>query len=217
MSFLPGCFPGAVMETEAFPVVMGRDTTEDDSIGGSMSVGLPSGIVAGELLLICANFPNASASGWTDEASTTRSCVLWRIATGSEGSSVTISAGGGFTSHGASVAYRIKGGKSVELSSEATGTSDNPNPASLSPSWGNKKTLWFAMMTASGTSSGISVSDYPTGFTNQQSAQGLTTFPSAARIAVAERQEQVASLNPSTFTIGTTTIPWSAYTIAVKP
>ena len=205
-----GVIGGAV-----FPTVMGQATSSDNTVGSSMSVGLPTGIVAGELLLVIAAFRSSSSiSGWTTAVSSSLLNVFWKIATGSEGSSVTLSTSGG-TTNGASIAYRIKGGKSLEMSSVSSGTSSSPNPLSLSPSWGNKKTLWFAGMAAGGTSSNISVSGYPTGFTNPRTAQGVTSFPSARRVAAAEKQEKAASQDPSSFSISS--ISWAACTIGIKP
>jgi len=201
-----------------FPEVVTQTTSNDDTVGGSMSASLPGSIVAGEILLIVNIFrTDSSISGWNTGVSSDLINVFWKIASGSEGSSVTINTGSG-SSFGASVAYRISGGASVEVSSVASGTSTDPNPPSLSPSWGTKKTLWFAGMGAVRTGSGgtISVSGYPSGFSNHQTDIGISSFPQGRRVAVAQKQEKTATQNPGDFTLGTS-LDWEAVTIGVKP
>jgi len=201
-----------------FPEVVAQVTSHDNSVGGSMDVTLPGGIVAGELLLIVNAFrANSSIPGWNTGVSSALINVFWKIADGSEGASATISSSSG-TSLGASVAYRIRGGTSVQVSTPATAASTNPNPSALSPSWGNKKTLWFAGMGAQQVGSGgaITVSAYPSGFSNPQTDIGISSFPVGQRVAVAEKAEKTATQDPGAFTISPS-LTWYAATIGVRP
>jgi hypothetical protein len=205
-----------------FPLVMDVALTSDTTPASTMAVNLPAGIVAGEILLLFCNLGGGTASGWTAAFTPSfvfEGCCLWKVADGSEGASVTLTHGFGGTGHGGAVAYRISGGQSVEASAApASGTSTAPDPASLTPSWGTAKTLWFAAMAANRTGGGgtITVSAAPTGFTNLQQAIGISSFPVGNRMAVAQKDERVSSQDPAAFTMSPS-LNWAAYTVAVRP
>jgi len=202
-----------------FPSVIASTQTNNGSPVGSGNVNLPAGIVAGELLLIHCSLFNATASGWTQAFVPTNAAhgtVLWKIATGSEGSTVAVTNAGG-TQYLAAIAWRIKGGKAVEApSSPATGASTSPAPASLTPSWGKRSTLWFALLHTNGLfQSAPTVSAYPSGFSDgqQRNASNSNGFNS---VAAAWMQDRAATMSPGTFTLSASR-SWAAYTIGIKP
>ena len=215
MSFLPG-MSGAICGgfTRGFPRVENQATTVGNSLTTSHSTDLPSGIVAGEILMIViAAGSAATASGWSALISNDIT-VLWKVATGSEGATVTVTTSGSTVY--AAVAYRISNGQSVEAGS-ASGTSTNPDPPSLSPTWGAAKTLWFAAAESIPTSPGGTnqISAFPSGYTNTQNIIGSDgTF--SQRLGTCENQIEAATENPGTFTLNSSR-PWMAVTIAVRP
>jgi hypothetical protein len=202
-----------------FPSVVASTTTGSGGPVSSGSVNLPAGITVGELLLVHCSLFNATASGWAQAFVPTNSgdgTVLWKIATGSEGSTVTVSNGGG-TQYLAAIAWRISGGKSVEApSTPATGSSTTPTPASLTPSWGKRSTLWFAMFHSNGLfQSAPTVSAYPSGFSGAQQQNG-SNASGYNTVSAAWQQDRVATKSPGAFTLNASR-GWASYTIGIKP
>ncbi len=105
----------------AFPTVATSAITDYSADQTSHVINLPSGITAGDLLLIWFTIDGGTSigvttpSGWTlladvnqAGASTDKGCLFWREATGGEGSTVTISSTGvGASQSSAAVALRI--------------------------------------------------------------------------------------------------------------
>lgn len=186
---------------QQFPV---PSAATESSTGNSTShvVSLPSGIVAGDRLVIV-GFTSAvvstSASGWTGIGATTRSQVLHKVADGGEGANVTVTTSG--SSNGVWHAYRVEKGRGVEFSGAAS-----IDPAAITPTWGTKKMLVIAFAGTTGTTT---VSTYPTGYSGQEESSGTLTLGSAWR------QVHAASEDPSTYAFtsaGTT----SARTVAIE-
>lgn len=201
----------------AFPQVAGTNTSSHGSGVTSHTVSLPASIGAGDLLLIFANFNGSTVAvsvptGWTeiyDSQSGSGSAWGWkayRIADGGEGTSVSVTTDVSVTS--AHQTFRITGhgGNAPELSS-AGGTSSNPDPPSLTPSWGSADTLWFAVYSHDSTTS---ISAYPTNYTN-----GNHTA-TASGVASARRELAATSEDPGTFTV-TTLRDADVITLAVEP
>jgi len=202
-----------------FPAVVASNTTNNGSPVSSGNVNLPAGIAAGELLLIHCSLFNCTASGWVQAFVPTNAghgTVLWKIASGSEGPTVTVANGGG-TQFLAAIAWRISGGKSVEAPSvPATGSSTTPTPAAMTPSWGKRSTLWFAMFHSNGLfQSAPTVSAYPSGFSGgqQRNASNDNGFNT---VAAAWQQDRAGTKSPGAFTLGSSR-SWAAYTIGIKP
>jgi hypothetical protein len=172
--------------------------------------------VAGDLLIVFTrlgdvtlNFP----AGWTaflnqvGAATLTRSYAHFKIANGTEGASLSVTAS---ASTGASgTAYRISdytGTPEVSVTTGNNVTADCPN---LTPSWGLKKTLWIAMLNQHTSS----VLTDPANYTNPLPAAGLSVFHRTVR-----RFNEVASENPGpwgNFTTGNGFI-WVGATVAVR-
>lgn len=139
-----------------FPTVAATNTSSQGSSTDSHSVSLPSGVVAGNLIVIVLGFINASGgsapsitgfSGYTQLAVAGDSekliAAYYRIATGSDTATFTTN-NSGFSTHNS---YRITGHYAAgvpEATATAGGPNQNPNPPSESASWGADDNLWLA-------------------------------------------------------------------------
>ena len=157
-SFLPGMFPAgaAAAVVGTFPQVQGTNNggTSGFTTAASFNAPLPSGIQAGELLVLfvaAGPFGGGTAdiiapSGWTQlfhTANTDRFGCYYKVATGSEGATVAVSTTGNRS--WATNSYRVSGYQGTPVAgTSATGATASPNPPSVSPSWGSAKTLWIA-------------------------------------------------------------------------
>jgi hypothetical protein len=202
----------------AFPTVAAR-ATDVNSAATSQALNLPSGISAGDLLIITIQVPQGVPqtitwpSGWTqlynqaNGGNNVQGAAAYRVADGSEGSTMTITLSGSSTV--ASVAFRITGHDSAiapQAGTVATGTSSTPNPPSLTPTGGAKDYLWIVCC-ASDTAD---VTAAPTNYSN------FTQPGALPDIGTAERLLNAASEDPGTFTIAASD-EWVANTIAVHP
>lgn len=210
----------------AFPVVAAT-TSSESSATSSHTVNLPSGISSGHLLTIhitCRNstLPITFPAGWTQIGSDYTSggvasshninADYYRIADGGEGATITVTTGGGGNAC-ASVSNRITGhhaSSAPEGGTPASATSANPNPPSLSPSWGAEDTLWIARAGVVGTRT-TSVYPYPDGNANIQSSGSNTVT-----LTYCEQDENASSDDPGTFTVSLSD-NWAAQTIAIRP
>lgn len=208
----------------AFPVVAAVNASHE-AVSGSHTCNLPAGIVSGDLLIaaaFCSLGTQAISwpAGWSvlDEGASYGSefyfSVRYRIADGTEGSSISLSSGGG-TLNWASRSWRITG--AVSSAPEATasapsGSDTTPDPPSLSPSWGALDTLWIALFGQETGSGGQSVTAYPTNYSSNQHGD----FQNNAGHGSAERNLNAATEDPGTFTT-TVNARWRAVTVAVRP
>lgn len=219
MSFLPGLFPcsaGAASSAggfvDAFPVVEGTAVSSTNGYYGATShtVALPSGIQAGELLIVLMSVSSTPSdvintpSGWTALLSSppnARGRIFYKVASGAEGASVSVSTSSSVLH--ASCSYRISNYAFIE--GDAAAGSNSPN---LQPSWGIAKTLWIISLHGSfAVLSGMAPSGY--GFLLEDAA-GLTI---SAGIASARRELEAASEDPGGWP-GTGSM---AATIAISP
>lgn len=209
------------------PVVETTAETAVSTAGTNHVINLPSGITAGDLLLLVlakgsvAATVNAHAD-WTeilDENAATGFYIAYRIATGSEGATTTLVTSANTRS--ATIAYRISGADPAtapQVGTTATGSSTTPDPPSLTPSGGPKDFLWIAALSRGGEEADDDTwaTTAPTGFTNLlQKACGTAGTNLAGIVATAQLQETAATKDPATFTIATGA--WRAQTIAVHP
>jgi hypothetical protein len=217
VSFLPGWFPA--VRSPVFPTITGSIASASNSIASSRDFSLPSSIAAGELLLLCCASANPlnTPSGWSVLAATSnnRCAVFQKTATGSEGATVTVSNASG-TNTAAAVSYRISGWSDVEAATADSGVSleANPNPPSLTPSWGAAKTLWLTPMGCNRLSS-FSISAYPSGYGDTLTEIGSSGL-SHVRIGSASLASETASQDPGTYTVSSNAV-WGAVTVAVRP
>lgn len=208
----------------AFPSVGATNTGSLTTLGNEFyDVPLPPGIQAGNLLIIAVTLRVSSArttstpSGWSPLYTTAGSTDLrrhsayYRVADGTEGGTVRVSASG--DARWGTVSYRVSSFSGTpEASSASLGSSSTPNSPSLSPSWGSAKTLWLAIIGQMPTSEGGSVSSYPSGYTG-----GIfgASGGSIALTASAHRQLEASSEDPGAFSMPSSA-NWVAYTVAVR-
>ena len=228
MSALPGLSvaPGLFETLERFPVVIGT-ATDQFTGSGSHSIDLPSGVQAGDLLILSlghhrADRPWSTPSGWTKIAesnigstsSGTRGAVFYRFATGSEGATVSVTAGGD-TAHGAAHVLCIRGA-GTPYGAAATGNTNTPYPPSLAPPLGAKPYLWLACMN---NSPEHTLMAYPSGFEGGITHVGPnlgSTSVDDSRNSVAYMYAKTTGLDPDGFSLSNTAY-WVAVTVAVPP
>lgn len=213
---------------DGFPAVLATATTSDDAVTASHDVNLPAGISSGDLIIIICNWGRPRAadtpSGWTlidevgtaDGTSFTTTTAFYRVADGSEGSTVAVTTAA-LTSKMAATAYLIDAGTygSIEADTDYLNSTGSVDPPSLSPSWGSAKTLWIA---AGGSRIGTTVTGYPLA-DNQLSATMANTGAGDSRPVTAmscTAESETGTLDPGTFTLSSNS-GWTAITIAVSP
>lgn len=219
----------------------GSATTENGWQHSPFNVNLPSGIQAGELLLVFFGVdddPNGgdnrtySLSGWTQLWQTAtaegngllRGAAWARVATGSEGGSVSV-VGSGSGSESTGIALRIGGWDdsgsmmdAIAISSSADGFSSSPNPPAVSPAWGaGAPSLFIAVNQSASSWSGSSV---PSGYdrrinaiSNGSGSGGGNQFNSTQILAF--KDGTAASEDPGAFTLNNS-FAWLARTVAIK-
>jgi len=208
------------------PVVESTTKSATNAPGTSHSVLLDGLDEPGELLLAWLMF-NADTtitgmSGWTALSSNTaspgRSAVYGKIATGSEGSS--ISATTSSSNAGVFIVQRISNnsgglvaGTDYTVAVASAATTANPNPPSVTAGWGSDDNLFIAACAVRGDND--TVTGYPTNYTGEQH---VTTNGGGggATLGVAYRQYTSASDDPDTFTLSASEYG-RAYTIVIAP
>lgn len=209
----------------AEPPTLTANTGVNTSTGTSHVINLPTGISVGDLILTSFCFDGdgtnvSSFTGYTQLfdnpfslADQGRHFVYYRVATGSEGSTASLTS----STSTRFVAWTglIKGWNSSfvpEFSfTDYQGT--NPDPPSLTPTWGNQSCLWLAIAAGRATAgAGAAVTAYPTDYSYYQNSEAL-----AARMSmgVAARQLTASSQDPGTFTMSLTS-NFSVATIAIR-
>ena len=200
----------------AFPAIAATNTSTGAS-GTSHTVNLPTGIAAGNLLVIV--FGGVGAATTTFPADWTRLGgggtsgtldVAWKIATGTEGSSIVVTTGAtSITSNHKS--YRITGGDRVVIGTNVTiSSSATADPPSLTPGWwaSSQDILWLAISMAN---TQTTVSTYPTSFSN-----GAVVTNGSTGLATCDRNVNGTLLDPAAFTWGGTGRK-NTNTVAIKP
>lgn len=193
--------------------VQSRNTyvsSTSDAGSFDLSGNMPSGISAGDLLLVsvaCDQNPTVSAgSDWTKMGQASNSTVVtgaifWKFAAGSDTITITTSSNQQISA----VLLRISGG-STPTGSSANGSSTNSNPPSHTS--GETSTLWIA--TRAGDSTVVATAA-PASFGNLQTATAGGT--SGASSNTAEQTTSNTTLNPGTFTSNTE--QWVSWTIGI--
>ncbi|SFZ81651.1 hypothetical protein SAMN02983003_0615 [Devosia enhydra] len=222
-------FPGYFEEeasgagAEAFPILEGV-ASYVGSMAATTSVPLPSGIVAGDLLLLVTTLVEAATvrtssapSGWQQLYASGGGGALrdaacyYRYATGSEGSSVSLSASG--TPRGGSVlTARVSGAQGQpQVSVAGSAVTGSPNPPELSPAWGSKATLWLAIVHKEGSPAPTAV---PDGFTD--AGQASTTSNNGSRTVLTKAELKAPSLDPTPFSFAASSASVTR-TVAIQP
>lgn len=215
----------------AFPTVQTTAESSTNTAGTSHVVTLPSGIAAGDLILILLDKGSTAATvnahaDYTellDENSGNGLYIAYRWATGGEGNPTLTTSG---NTRSARIVYRISGAmnpatQAPQIGSTASGSSANPDPPSVSPTGGAKDYLWIAFFGGAGEEldDDTWANSPPTNFTPNpplQKACGTAGTNLGGKIAAASYQSNASSLDPGTFNQDVST-GWRAQTIAVHP
>ena len=222
MNFLPGWMPAALKPVR-FPVVEATNTSHTDASVTSHTVNLPSGIVAGNLLIVVFGNANAvgtsSVSGFTQLTTQTnasgRLTLFYKTATGSEGA--TVAGSTSVNTIAAQNAYRISGWTGTPEAVTTSGSDANPNPPNLTPSWGNTKTLWIAASVSDRAGATHAITVFPSGFSGGIQASGVVPVVlTSCTVGSAWIDVQAASEDPGTFTLNAS-VPWATATIGIRP
>jgi len=212
----------------ASPVVETTAESNTTSAGANHTVTMPSGIVAGDLVVVCMNIGSTSATinalaGWTellDEGVSNGLFIAYQFATGSISNPTFVSSA---NTRDATISYRISGAidpalRAPEIGTTATGTSVNPNPPSVTPTGGSKDYLAIALAGMAGEFADDDTwhTGTPANYTNRLGKSCGTVGTNLGGIIVtAQRQFTGTSEDPGTFTI--TSAAWRAQTVIVHP
>lgn len=194
-----------------FPVVQDVKRGKNNNVVSARNVQLPATINAGDILLAlfssdsdsAVSWDNATAGAWTQLHSTVqadgemRFSAFWKIADGSE-DGLTLSVSTASATRTAWHIYRISGGQSVAAATPATaaGRTFNPDPPSVTPSWGSADTLWIVGLGIDGQAGGVAApSPYDATAIFDQN-----TTPSCT-VASGYRTNAAASENPAAWTL----------------
>lgn len=213
--------------SEAPLLAIVTSATYSDNTGSIANhpVTLPASIVAGNMLIMffvsnSTQTITTDPSGWTvtlTKVNTDHFRIYTKIATGSEGATVTVGLSGNTRANAAT--FQISGNRGtvtssdVEVSTAVDASTATPNPPSLAPAWGSAANIWFAVTFAM--DGGYTFTSCPTNYTvgclnaNSSSSAGNG-------VSVGYRLLTASSEDPGTFTT-TTAVTRSAYTVAVRP
>jgi hypothetical protein len=207
----------------AAPVIAATATTSDGTSTTNHVHNLPTGISAGDLLIACHaggavdSTPNTAATGWTlilelSFSATVHAACLKKVATGSEGATVTITTDLAETTNG--VALRITGHNSgtTAVSAGVGANTTTPDPDALTPPWGSADTLWIAVVGVDAATR--HVSGYPA---NMPDNNLSPTNAGDSDIGLATVASTASSFDPNAFAITGGTINTATFTIAVAP
>jgi hypothetical protein len=217
--------PGSVtLGGDGYPVVASTTSSAKTSATGtSHTVNLPSGIEAGDLLLVFwvdadVNSTVTIPAGWTElynmvGTAQQRRVAIYRVANGAEGTSLTVTTSAAERS--AHTAYRIAAGSyqgEPVAGTTVSSTSASPNPPSLTSGFGAEPTLWFAAAHSEGTSAAATL---PTSYTSAVAGYTGTMGSAHARMTTGTRKLTAATEDPGTFALGASVV-WGANTVAVQ-
>lgn len=211
---------------QATPIAAGNTGANVTEFSATVHAGT---IAAGDLLLLFVGNDgagdSASVTDWTtptngsaranSAADNGEGHWFYKIADGNEASTVTVTLS---SSEGAAYAsYLIPAaewhGTSVpEVASANPPSSVNPNPPSLTASWGAEDNLWFVAYAWDGNTSHVS---YPADYTNDQQTSNWANSGGFG-VAVASREAAAATEDPDTAEISASE-QWAAFTLVVRP
>ncbi len=201
-----------------YPAIAATSTYQNSSAATSNNVTLPSGIQAGDLLMLVfrggSTATASTPSGWSllssiDSTTLGHTYIWYKTASGSEGATVAITS---TNIRVAAIGYRISGWTGTP----EIATSTTNDPPALSPSWGTADTLWIAGMTNRISNSSVTAApaNYSNLITIAENGSGAT---SRSRVSTANRSLTASSDDPGTFTTSGTIDSPEAFTIAIKP
>lgn len=209
----------------SFPVVSGRTDGQGTHTGlTNYNATLPSGIVAGELLVVSLTCTTNSSgiptinvpSGWTDlfngMGGFHRHRAIYKTASGSEGASVAVQLGTiGTTVYHTHVAYRIGLWGAIQ----AATTAASLNPPSVSPAWGTTYGSLFLPLIGGIHNASIASFTPPTNYTDMLSRIYNTVSSVHMFSGGSERLLMASSEDPSAYT-PETVLSATSNTIAIR-
>lgn len=213
------CSPGG------YPSIDATNTSTTDTRMYPHIVALPSGITDGDLLIITIGawdyqyddpsitWPEDWTGLMTEYDSYRAYGVAYRVADGSEGSTVTITLGADCVS--AHQSFRVSAYRGIpEISYGGVATTSTPDPPSLTPSWGAlSTTLWIAGFVG-GDATSASISSYPTNYTDGQFTKSADVS-GYGYASSAERSLAASSEDPGEFTVNVT-VGSRAFTVGIR-
>lgn len=191
----------------AFPSIGTQVDTDFASTVTSMPVNLPASINSGDLVLAFAETRYATTwtvpTDWVEldaqvgGSSVGELTVFYKIANGSEGSTATWTAGTANTgAWQTALITSWHGTTPPEITKSSGDYTTNPNPPSLTPSWGSDDTLWIEV------AGNAATANLTTGASTNYSGYALNTASSGgAQVSVssASRQTAATSEDPGEF------------------
>ena len=229
-------FLASLTAVAQYPVVAGVANSNSNGNTSSYTVSLPSGVQVNDLLIAIMGFRDRTfttttisfPSGWTQLVTRTagsgQGIVFYKVATATEAGAASITvAGGTINARAAYTVYRIQNGTFLGNPEVAfinatamVASAANPNPPSLTPSWGSKKNLWIAGAAGYRAASDPNTTTFiPSGFSNgTYSFDASATDVSSGSVSTATQNLEGATLDPGAFTLTATV--HRAFTIAIQ-
>jgi hypothetical protein len=223
--FVALCVPARVWAAAPVPTCT---TQQFSSTVTDHDVTLPGTVNSGDLLIVVmsiygGNQSTASTptSGWNeleeiDKTNQVKQAIYYKFADGSEGGG-TMRVTTTVTFRAVANTCRITGAHASQVpekSTAANGTSVNPNPPSVTASWGAEDNLFmatYAQQLTTGAASG-----YPTNYSLAQTSNYCGNVANCPSGGVASRALTNATDDPGTFTTPDNT-NWIAQTLVIRP
>lgn len=210
----------------AFPSAWTPVATNFDLAVTSMAVTMPAAVDSGDLLLAFVEVRTAGTwtppSGWTEfvaklgGSSVGELTGFYKIADGAEdGGTATWTA-----STGTSAIWQVirvtgwHGTTPPEAASASGDFTTNPDPPTLTPSWGAADTLWLEI--AGNTATAALTTGASTNYSGYQD-DTASSGGAQANIASASRQLNASSDDPGEFANAGSIRYWAALTVAIQP
>lgn len=209
----------------AFPVEASATGAGENAGTTTHVCNLPSSIASGNLLVlvfhVVGNTTITTPTGWTSvlntaDTTTQRTAIFYRIADGTEGSTVSVTTSASLRCEYRSLRFTgAHASTAPEASAAAYASSNAPDPPSLDPAgWGTEDTLWYAI--EAGNDATKTVNTYPTNYTG--GVQHVSTGGTPGQLALASRNLNAASADPGAFALssggGSRTV---GITLAIRP
>lgn len=207
----------------AFPQVIATNSSQTTTVATSHTVALPATIASGELLVVAFSYGASSSitfpAGWTRGASSevngAGGTYAYRVATGAEGASVTVTTGTAVKS--AHRSWRIRGHNTstnaiTDVGFWASATSATPDAGASTPVGGAKDYLWL-WMNAGGL--GRICTAAPASYLSLEISDA-GSGSGASALSTARREVNAASENPGTAVMESSGA-WVSLVIAIHP
>lgn len=210
----------------AFPTPESTTTTAFASAATSHAADMPAAVNSGDVLVAVVALQVGAGSvttpsGWTKLGEDTGNAVLAMFAKAADGTEggTTVDFVSAQARTGAIHVIRATGwhgtvSGGAEAGTIATGTSNAPNPGSLTPSWGSDDTLWIAC--ASAIDDDATYTAAPTGYGNLASTVSGAGTNAGASCGTATRENATTTEDPAAFTLSESE-GWAAAVVGIRP